>query len=113
MVQELGVWHLSTITASDLGPSDAKSDDPQPDGIEVLYHFWLGRGLTVRCTLPYENPRLASVSDLIPGAAKVRTTSRSASSTDSMDTFGSIVSLCGQSRTALAVTTNGRSLETL
>jgi NADH:ubiquinone oxidoreductase subunit C len=69
MVQELGVWHLSTITASDLGSSDQKSDDPKADRIEVLYHFWLGRGLTLRCTLPYEDPHLASVSDLIPGAA--------------------------------------------
>ena len=62
LLQELGIWHLSTITAS-----DRKTDSG--DRIEVLYHFWLGRGLSLRCELPYENPRLDSVCDLIPGAA--------------------------------------------
>ena len=63
MVQELGIWHLSTITASDLRSGDTG------EGIEVMYHFWLGRGLSLRCTLPYEDPCLDSVRDLIPGAA--------------------------------------------
>ena len=60
LVEELGVWHLSTITASDAGPSK---------GIEVIYHFWLGRGLSLRCVLPYEDTRLPGISDLIPGAS--------------------------------------------
>jgi NADH:ubiquinone oxidoreductase subunit C len=34
-----------------------------------MYHFWLGRGLTLRCVLPYDAPYLESVRDLIPGAA--------------------------------------------
>jgi NADH-quinone oxidoreductase subunit C len=29
----------------------------------------MGRGLSLRCTLPYGDPHLDSVSDLIPGAA--------------------------------------------
>jgi Ni,Fe-hydrogenase III component G len=63
LVEELDVWHLSTVTGQDTG-----------SGIEILYHFWPGRGLTLRCELPYESssgegPHLASVSDLIPGAA--------------------------------------------
>lgn len=63
MVRELGIWHLSTITASDLLISDAG------EGIQVIYHLWLRRGFSLRCTLPYEDPHLDSVSDLIPGAA--------------------------------------------
>jgi NADH-quinone oxidoreductase subunit C len=63
LVEELNVWHLSTITGQDNG-----------SGIEVFYHFWPGRGLTLRCKLPYQDsggksPHLSSVSDLIPGAA--------------------------------------------
>jgi NADH:ubiquinone oxidoreductase subunit C len=74
MVEELGIWHLSTITASDVG-----SDAPDPNAVEstacastaveVMYHFWMGRGLTLRCKLPYPDPHLPSVCDLIPGAA--------------------------------------------
>jgi NADH:ubiquinone oxidoreductase subunit C len=69
LVEELGIWHLSTITASDLESAAPKSSDPGSAGIEVVYHFWLGRGLSLRCVLPYQDPHLASVSDLIPGAA--------------------------------------------
>ena len=74
MVQELGIWHLSTITAADLwsadkGAADGRPAERKPAGIEVIYHFWLGRGLSLRCTLPYEDPHLESVSDLIPGAS--------------------------------------------
>jgi len=64
LVQELEIRHLSTITASDLSAAD-----PQSAGLEVIYHFWLGYGLSLRCRLPYDDPRLQSVSDLIPGAA--------------------------------------------
>ena len=65
MVKELGIWHLSTITASDVPAPDTHV----PAGIEVIYHFWLGCGLSLRCTLPYEDPQLDSVRDLVPGAA--------------------------------------------
>ena len=54
----MGIWHLSTISGQDKG-----------DGLEVMYHFWFGRRLTLRCELPYEDPHLASLCDLIPGAA--------------------------------------------
>jgi len=63
MVRELEVWHLSAITASDLRATGAG------EGIEVIYHLWFGRGLSLRCTLAYEDPLIDSVSDLIPGAA--------------------------------------------
>jgi len=63
MVRELEIWHLSTITASDLRATGAG------EGIEVIYHLWFGHGLSLRCTLAYEDPQIDSVSDLIPGAA--------------------------------------------
>jgi NADH:ubiquinone oxidoreductase subunit C len=69
MVEELGIWHLSTITASDLFSASPEDAEHKSAGIEVQYHFWLGRGLTLRCVLPYEAPCLESVRDLIPGAA--------------------------------------------
>jgi NADH:ubiquinone oxidoreductase subunit C len=58
LLQELAIGHLSTISAQDAG-----------EGVELIYHFWLGRGLSLRCLLPRDDPRLESVSDLIPGAA--------------------------------------------
>jgi membrane-bound hydrogenase subunit beta len=64
MVEELGIWHLSTITAFDLW-----SPDQPGGGLQVIYHFWLGRGLSLCCTLPEAAPHLDSVRDLIPGAA--------------------------------------------
>jgi NADH:ubiquinone oxidoreductase subunit C len=69
MVQELGIWHLSAITAVDLASVLPEDAVPQSKGLEVMYHFWLGRGLTLRCVLPYDAPYLESVRDLIPGAA--------------------------------------------
>ena len=54
---ELDVYHLSTITGQDL------------DGeIVLLYHFWEGSGLTLRVSLPRDEARIASVTELIPGA---------------------------------------------
>jgi len=41
---------------------------PQPF-IELLYHFWDGGGLTLRTSLPREEPHIATLTDLIPGAA--------------------------------------------
>ncbi|MCG2767772.1 MAG: NADH-quinone oxidoreductase subunit C, partial [Anaerolineae bacterium] len=37
--------------------------------IELLYHFWDGQGLTLRTSLPREEPHIATVVNLIPGAA--------------------------------------------
>jgi NADH:ubiquinone oxidoreductase subunit C len=54
---ELDVYHLSTITGQDL------------DGeIVLLYHFWEGSGLTLRVSLPRDEARITSVTELIPGA---------------------------------------------
>ncbi len=58
LVGEGDVIHLSTITGQDL------------DGeIELLYHFWSGSGLTLRTALPRTEARIATITDLIPGAA--------------------------------------------
>jgi Ni,Fe-hydrogenase III component G len=58
LVEVLGITHLSTITGQEI-----------EQGIELLYHFWHGAGLTLRTLLPLEGPKLATVTDLIPGAA--------------------------------------------
>ncbi len=57
LASRFNVWHLSTITGQDLG-----------EEIELLYHFWSGRGLTIRVSLPLASPALPTVTDLIPGA---------------------------------------------
>jgi NADH:ubiquinone oxidoreductase subunit C len=58
LLDQAGVTHLSTITGQDV------------DGrIELLYHFWDGHGLTLRTSLPREIARIATLIDLIPGAA--------------------------------------------
>jgi len=58
LVERFNLRHLSAITGQDLG-----------DGIELLYHFWDGRGLTLRTTLPLEATSIVTLTDLIPGAA--------------------------------------------
>jgi len=58
LVEELDVYHLSTITGQEI---DA--------GIELFYHFWRGSGLTLRTTLDRDHLELATVTDVIPGAA--------------------------------------------
>jgi membrane-bound hydrogenase subunit beta len=58
LVERFGLRHLSTITGQDTGSA-----------IELLYHFWDGGGLTLRTSLPREKPRIATLTDLIPGAA--------------------------------------------
>jgi NADH-quinone oxidoreductase subunit C len=55
---EAGCWHLTAITAL--------ADD---ESIELLYHFWLYGGLTLRAHLPAGRPRIASITPIIPGAA--------------------------------------------
>ena len=58
LTERFNLYHLSTITAQDV------------DGrIELLYHFWEGTGLTLRTSLPREDARIATLTDLIPGAA--------------------------------------------
>jgi NADH:ubiquinone oxidoreductase subunit C len=51
------VYHLSTITGQDGGT-----------GLELLYHFWQERGITLRVALPREDPRVATLTGTIPGA---------------------------------------------
>jgi len=58
LVEQLNLRHLSAITGQDTGSE-----------IELLYHFWDGRGLTLRASLPREEPHIATLTDLIPGAA--------------------------------------------
>ena len=52
------IKHLSAITGQET-----------PDGVELLYHFWDGQGLTLRTAVPREAMRMPSITDLIPGAA--------------------------------------------
>ena len=53
-----GLYHLSTVTALDLGES-----------IELLYQFWQGRGFVeVRCDLPKTDPVVDSISEELPAA---------------------------------------------
>ena len=58
LVKRFDLRHLSTITGQDTGSE-----------IELLYHFWDGAGLTLRTSLPREEPHIATLTDLIPGAA--------------------------------------------
>jgi NADH:ubiquinone oxidoreductase subunit C len=58
LVERFGLRHLSTITGQDTG-----------NEIQLLYHFWDGRGLTLRTSLPREEPHIATLANLIPGAA--------------------------------------------
>jgi len=58
IMEDDSTWHLSAITGQDTGSQ-----------IELLYHFWLGHGLTLCTRLAYENPQIKSITALIPGAA--------------------------------------------
>ncbi len=58
LLQRFGLRHLSAITGEDTGSE-----------IVLLYHFWDGRGLTLQTTLPREGAHIATLTDLIPGAA--------------------------------------------
>ena len=51
------VHHLSTITGQDRGAH-----------LELLYHFWHERGITLRVTLPREDPSVNTLTAAIPGA---------------------------------------------
>ncbi|MBN2002429.1 MAG: NADH-quinone oxidoreductase subunit C [Anaerolineae bacterium] len=58
LFEEFNFYHLSTITGQDRG-----------DGIELLYHFWNHYGITLCTRLPYDNLEIATLTDMIPGAA--------------------------------------------
>ncbi len=57
LVEVLNVPHLSTITGQEVD-----------GGIELLYHFWHGSGRH-RVLLPLDALQIATVTDIIPGAA--------------------------------------------
>jgi len=58
LVNTLEIKHLSTMTGIDTGRN-----------IEVLNHLF-GRGVevTVRVSIPRENPKLSTITDIMPGA---------------------------------------------
>ncbi len=58
LIERFDIHHLSTISGQDAD-----------EGIALLYHFWDGSGLTLRTRLPHETPAIATLTDLIPGAA--------------------------------------------
>jgi membrane-bound hydrogenase subunit beta len=58
LVDRFDVYHLSTITGQET-----------EDGIELLYHFWDGQGLTLRVQLPGDDPVIETLTDRIPGAS--------------------------------------------
>ena len=58
LVEHFDLRHLSAITGQDTG-----------NEIELLYHFWDGQGLTLRTSLPRDEPHILTLVDLIPGAA--------------------------------------------
>jgi NADH-quinone oxidoreductase subunit C len=53
-------YHLSTITA--------QQRESQLDQIELIYHFWQGKGFSLILTLPLDSPQVESIISLIPGA---------------------------------------------
>lgn len=50
------VYHLSTITGQDRGAD-----------LELLYHFWHGRGITLQVKVPREDARVSTLTGAIPG----------------------------------------------
>lgn len=58
LVNQLGVTHLTTITGESIPPK-----------LMLKYHFWQTRGFTLEIELPGAAPVVASIVDLIPGAA--------------------------------------------
>jgi Ni,Fe-hydrogenase III component G len=58
LIDRFDVYHLSTITGQET-----------EEGIELLYHFWDGQGVTLRVPLPGDDPVIETLTDRIPGAA--------------------------------------------
>lgn len=58
--EQFGCYHLSTITA--------QQRESQPGEIELIYHFWQGKGVSLLMRLPLEYPKIESIISLIPGA---------------------------------------------
>ena len=62
LMDKFDIYHLSTITGDD-GAFSAG------EGVRLLYHFWSGYGITLDTLLPYDDLRIPTLTDLIPGAA--------------------------------------------
>ena len=58
--EQFGCYHLSTITAQER--------ESQPGEIELIYHFWQGKGISLIMSLPLEDPQVESILSLISGA---------------------------------------------
>ncbi|MFP4395262.1 MAG: NADH-quinone oxidoreductase subunit C [Anaerolineales bacterium] len=58
LLDEFDLYHLSTITGQ-----------AREENLELLYHFWDRRGVTLRILLPYDALAMPTLTDLIPGAA--------------------------------------------
>jgi len=57
LVLSKGIYHLETITGMEV-----------KDGIEIMAHLGTGLSISVRTTIGKEEPKIASICDLIPGA---------------------------------------------
>ncbi|MBW6465524.1 MAG: NADH-quinone oxidoreductase subunit C [Brevefilum sp.] len=58
--KDFGCYHLSGITA--------QQRESQPGKIELIYHFWHGKGVSLLLRLPADDPKVASIIALLPGA---------------------------------------------
>ena len=58
--EDFGCYHLSAITA--------QQRESQRGEIELIYHFWHSKGLSLLLRLPANDPKVASIIDMIPGA---------------------------------------------
>ena len=62
--------YIMTITGMDLPPVfDKDNNEVQPGQLEALYHFACDAAIiTIRVKVPYSDPKLESICDLIPSA---------------------------------------------
>jgi NADH-quinone oxidoreductase subunit C len=60
LIHQFKIYHLSAIT----GQQWVK----EPSQIELIYHFWNGKGLSIHTILKRDNPQIPSIIDIIPGA---------------------------------------------
>lgn len=58
--EHFGCYHLSTITAQER--------ESHPGEIELIYHFWQEKGISLMMRLPADAPEVNSIISLIPGA---------------------------------------------
>lgn len=58
--EHFDIYHLSAITA--------QQREDQPDEIELIYHLWYGKGLSLLLRLPADVPEVPSIFSLVPGA---------------------------------------------